>query len=277
MTTRPSRTVWQAAEWHLAASRINDIVMQLGPQLVTNLDGSEMGIRPRAKFSYGMWHERAQISQLSGFMAIEGMQAAPQLGELFDRFCDPSDRGVQLIHDLAHANQPLLHNDQDEKIVMTGDLWRICCFFRLHLSLAVAAEPYEVADWYHNLDENLMRPNESVAAQFAAEVYLRLKKWENMSISSTPALVDELQALIARINGVRESNEVMIGQLEGEVSRMELTLVCLYLQEHPQVPIPLSLRADLRATCTDPRIADSVIVALREVRRGRTMEEASVP
>ncbi|KZV60381.1 hypothetical protein PENSPDRAFT_671716 [Peniophora sp. CONT] len=144
---------------------------------------------------------------------------------------------------------------------MTGNLWRICCFFCLHLSLAVAVEPYEVADWYHNLNENLMQPNESVAAQFAAEVYLRLQKWENMSMSLTPALVDELQALIARINGVRESNEVMVGQLEGE--------------EHPQVPILLSLRTDLRATCDDPRIPDSIIVALREVRRGCTMEEAS--
>lgn len=204
---------------------------------------------------------KGQMKQLSGFMAIEGIPALNELITLYRSFCDPSDHGVQLIHQMVYDNIPALLDDHGERITVTNELWAIVRFFRLHLGMAVATSPFEASEWYMNPGEGVRKKNYCVEADFASELYMQLKVrstptlhntaadteqlWENMSMSSTPALVDELQALMAMVNGLVAQQGEYMTLLKEEVSRRELDLVRLYLHEHPQVPIPQRLKNEI--------------------------------
>lgn len=95
-----------------------------------------------------------------------------------------------------------------------------------------------------------------------------------MGSRETPALVDELQALVAGVNGMQKSSEEYLMLLEAEVSRREIDLVCQYLREHPQVALPRRLRDELRTVSGGgyPRggAAEEVFEELMRLRRARS-------
>lgn len=67
-----------------------------------------------------------------------------------------------------------------------------------------------------------------------------------MSMSAEPALVGELQTLIATVNGMKKAHEDYTEMLMKEVSRREMDLVCTYLEQHPQVPLTAEVREEVR-------------------------------
>lgn len=215
-------------------------------------------------------------------MAIEGIQPVDELVELYSAFCDPADGGVQLIHDMAYDLRPLLLDDAEEPIAVSLDMWRVFRFFRLHLGMAIASEPRALSEWYYNPVEGLRRMNYNVNAHYASELYLRLKVccsfisyatfpdgqqlWESSSSTASPALVDELQALVAMINGLQESNSQSLHLLKAQVSRRELELVYQYLREHPQVQLTRKLRDELRGLPSPDGAPRSTLAELAELR-----------
>ncbi|KZV62305.1 hypothetical protein PENSPDRAFT_670448 [Peniophora sp. CONT] len=274
MSLLPDRATSQEFEWKLIASRINEIVLALKPEMEANLYGLESDGYERILLNFGMHTEQAQIKQLSGLLAIEGIPPAPELVDLYKRFCDPSDRGVQLIYEIAYENRPLFKDDEGDTITMTDELWIIFRWFRIHLGLAVAANKSDVVEWYHNKEDRLHGSHPTVEAHFAAELYLRLERWELLSMGEDPALIGELQALIAGINGLRDTNREFLDGLQGEVSRREIDLVCVYLREHPSVGIPQRLRADIETYMGSTGAAEAILKELRAIRGLRGGEEA---
>lgn len=115
------------------------------------------------------------MKQLSGFMAIEGISPLQELVELYRSFCDPTDRGVKLVHDMAFENIPALLDEDGDPISVTDELWHICLFFRLHLGMAVAVEKHAVSEWYYNPADGVHQKNYNVNAHYASELYLRLQ------------------------------------------------------------------------------------------------------
>lgn len=95
-----------------------------------------------------------------------------------------------------------------------------------------------------------------------------------MSMSSTPALVDDLQALIAGVNGLCDTTGEDVEALQAEVHRRELDLVLLYLSEQPEVPIPARIRAEL---CRHLGSESAAALVLAELRRHRADLELTEP
>ncbi|VDC03290.1 unnamed protein product [Peniophora sp. CBMAI 1063] len=241
----PPRETLAAAEWSFIASRINEIVLDLNPSIVLRSLTPDSRTQSRSLLQYGMQIEQAHIKQLSGFMAIEGIAPMGPLRVLYQSFVDPGDLGVELVHQMAYEHRLLLMDDANEPIRVSLGLWRVCCFFRIHLALAIGPEPAGIPEWYHNPEENLKGHNDNVLAHTAGELYIQLQKWGSPSQSTATALVGELQALIVGINSLAEHNDEYGHALEREVTRRELELVCIYLREHPEVDIPSKLKEDL--------------------------------
>lgn len=108
-------------------------------------------------------------------MAIEGHDPIEAVVEIYRAFCNPADRGVQLIYDMVFDLKPLLLDHDEDTIRVTSELWLVFKFFRLHIGMAVATAYHEVPEWYYNPSEGVHRRSASVNAHFASTLYTRLK------------------------------------------------------------------------------------------------------
>lgn len=79
-------------------------------------------------------------------------------------------------------------------------------------------------------------------------------------------MLDDLQALIAGINGLYEHNALYVHELKREVKRRELGLVCVYLREHPEVALPPGLEQELRGSAELNGLAEDMLSELTRLR-----------
>lgn len=64
MTDQVPPEAWAGAEWHSAASRINEIVAQYDPHIYMNMFGEQPGLGPRVQLTYGMHVEQVMSTHI---------------------------------------------------------------------------------------------------------------------------------------------------------------------------------------------------------------------
>ncbi|VDC05064.1 unnamed protein product [Peniophora sp. CBMAI 1063] len=266
-----NQSILREGEWKFIATRINSIVLELRPQIEFSIFESDSQSRLASQLVDGMRLERAQMCQLSGYLAIEGVMPCNEIQSLYQAFSNPGDGGVRLVREMAFDRRGYLLDGSGEVMTVSTALWRIFAFFRIHLAMAPVSRPEDAIEWYHNPDEGLAQPSLSLDAHVAAELYMRLKRWDKMSMTRSPALIDELQALIAGINAIGDSEDEYRALLRTEVHHRELELVAIFLREHPSAAIPLALQEELRLLRQDGTVPPSPPDA-RRVSDARAVE-----
>ena len=113
--------------------------------------------------------------QLSGFLAIEGIEPSPEMVILYDRYCDPADRGLQTINDYAHNRRSAFCDNSGMPISIKDETWVSCQFMRDYQDRPEVVGQSVPHEWYEEPAEMSTTRRTSIEAHFAHELYQHLE------------------------------------------------------------------------------------------------------
>lgn len=113
------------------------------------------------------------MQQISGLMAIEGVEADPDLTAAYGELADPARHGISLMRDIALKHRTEFLDSNERSLTIPKSIASVCKYLRAISGLSPAPDAKDWDDWYGEGEWPDPENHRGVQSSRAADIYLR--------------------------------------------------------------------------------------------------------